>query len=132
MAQPISGNMYLLIGAFITGFSIYLNTQRRFGVFIIVGAVMFLIGLVKKAGERNTSRREAAKHIHHRARTPAHRPAGSQHNQPMPHAHNAGQYPRHGSQAKQGNAINPRFCPNCGVSLGGRDRFCSQCGVRIV
>ena len=127
MAKPISGEAYLVVGAFMTGFSVYVNTKRPFGVFIFVGAMLIVIGLIKKLGQKKKVDVEGER----RARIyPAqNRENKSLHAQHVQHAQDA--VSRTGYHAKTQHPQpnhKQRFCTNCGSRLRPDDRFCAHCG----
>ena len=135
MAQPLSGNVYLIVGAFITGFSLYITMQpgRNFIIFIIVGCVMILIGLLKKLGEKNKEKKEVARRDNLFPQQQGH-PAQAQH----PYAErSARQHQQAAAATRQAPAAqqarsHSKYCSHCGAHLKAHDRFCSMCGSRIM
>jgi hypothetical protein len=128
--------MYLIVGAFISGFSYYITTVnksltiQKFVLFIAVGVIFMLIGLFKLSVEairRNADKKELERdmpkvapkqQVHHQ----------TQHTDHLQHhaAHN----PANQSTSQPMNAV--KFCPNCGSVMRHFDTFCYKCGSRHI
>jgi len=61
----VHGIAYLIIGIMISGFSYYIGqTKEEFKLFIYVGLLMIIIGIIKLAAKGIKSKKETKKHLH--------------------------------------------------------------------
>lgn len=104
----IHGLAYLIIGIVISALSYYIdkNIKKGFSLFVYVGLLMIIIGVMKLAAlyvkykrETRETRQKPAYHapLHHATRT-----------------------------------YNALYCPRCGIASNPTDNFCYNCGQRIV
>jgi len=98
----IPGWVFIGIGAFVAVASLFFGV-RRFILFIVAGAVMVIIGIIKLMSEKKPKRKTHTT-IHHVA--------------PPPTNH------------RQHHIV--KYCPHCGISGNLGDYYCSRCGSRLL
>jgi len=144
----INGLVYLAIGLVVMIAS-YLIDKEKFLLFIIIGAIMVMIGVVKifaQSRKKKKERREKqsqhpASQMHHtqthhqgnhpNMQHPMHRQQSHMHH-PQHKVHPGMNRPAHMQQAPSGQqgSVNYgyRQCSKCGKYAQGNDNFCSNCG----
>ncbi len=102
----IHGVAYLVIGFLIFAFSYYIdkNIKKGFALFIYVGLVMMIMGIMRLAKEKIKNKKETKTH------------------QRLHHTHHQPQHPY------REHAV---FCPRCGTALSLSANYCYKCGNRI-
>ena len=117
--MKIHGFVYLIVGAFIVGFSYYVTNVnenldlQKFMLFVWIGGIFVVIGLFKLiAGTLSRARKPKIA----KENFPHHRPAQ--------------QHAQHAQQNQQSNQF-IKFCSKCGSAVRHFDSFCYKCGSRM-
>jgi len=140
----ISGISYILIGIVVVGVSLYSNARTKtqsMTLFIIIGGLFLLVGIVKILLKLAKSKKEVKNrsgHQHHN--NPQHRnirtgPSQQAHGSQHPN-HQARQQVHHGqvySQHSQRHSMFPQHvtCRQCGAKNSIGSNFCMRCGHRF-
>ena len=96
---------YIIIGAFLVIASLVINPKKLL-LFIIVGVIMIIIGILKLMGEKRTKKSHTPHTaVHHTVRPP-------------PTTHHQTRVLKH--------------CPRCGTSGQTQAVYCPRCGTRLV
>ena len=108
----IHGLAYLMIGIMISVLSYYIdnNIKKGFSLFIYVGLLMMIIGVIRLAAiwVKNKKEKEAKQPMRQHARI--HAPQNA---------------PRHTYNQLA-------YCSRCGADLNPSDNFCYNCGNRLI
>ena len=137
----INGFVYLAIGIVVMIVS-YLIDKDKFLLFIIVGAIMVMIGVVKVFAQsmkkKKERRQKESQHhdsqmhhtqTHHQGQHPMHRQQ-SHMRHPQHKAHPGMNSPAHMRQAPSGQQGSANYgymqCSRCGKYSQGNDNFCSN------
>ncbi len=110
----LSGKLYFIVGLGVLLLSYLVNLTREnksFVIFMIVGAVFIVIGIIKEITSRTKSIEAHDIHLHHGTHNPVSKKTPSQSK----------------TTATVQHKIN--HCKNCGMKLRHYDHFCPNCGT---
>ena len=121
----LSGKLYLVVGFAVLLLSWFVNRTREdkaFALFMNVGGIFILIGIVREIWFKGKSTESHEHHLHHGTHHPGVHKAAAK----------ARESRKAAATAKTITHKKANYCSNCGITLKPHDMFCAGCGRRVV
>ena len=135
----IPWSAYLIIGGAMALMSVFID-PIKLSLFILVGVVFILIGVIKLIFHLKNPRKEQLRHLHkatppkaahHTTHHPAHHTATHHKSVHPPRSHKHNQHPQHTRPIHPKTVQHTLRCANCGIQLSPSNLYCPHCGQKV-